>query len=146
MKSICFIELLTLQLFCRRIFAVLVISLAFSFISFSQIQDIEVNSTIQTGIIQTIDQNNELGIIQMKVVGMDFEMAQQIRFEFVKYQGEIIGYGYSVLDNLIIVSYNSPIYPNFLQAILDRVNIDAFYSQNGQDVYYQKDGYSAFIR
>ncbi len=128
-----------------------VFAMLLSFSSYSQLEDLSVNPSLSSGIIQTIDPNSvadtpPIGIVQFKIVDMDLEKAQFIQKEFTKYEGEIIGFGYAVLDQKIIVSYTNPIYPNFLLAILDRVNIKGYFAENGSNVYYEKDGKSAFLR
>jgi hypothetical protein len=146
MKLFHFINPLKTQLGMLKLMALFVFSIAFSLQSNAQIEEIDIDPTIQSGIIQNIDQNNQIGIVQFKIENLDAEMAQLILREFDKYNGEIVGYGQAVISGKIIVSYLDPLYPNFLLAILDRVNIKGYYENNGVNVYYQKDGRSAFIR
>lgn len=112
----------------------------------AQLEELEINSSLTSGIVQDIDSSNQIGMVQFKVEDLDLEKVSIIRSEFQKYAGDIIGFGYSVLDSKIIISYKSPVYPNYLLAILDRSNIVGFYEQGGLIIYYFKDGYSSFIR
>lgn len=112
----------------------------------AQLEELEINSSLTSGIVQDIDSSNQVGMVQFKVEDLDLEKVSIIRSEFQKYAGDIIGFGYSVLDSKIIISYQSPVYPNYLLAILDRSNIVGFYEQEGLIIYYFKDGYSSFIR
>lgn len=126
--------------------AVFLFSLASNF-CVAQLEDLEINTSIQSGIIQEIDTDHPVGKIQIIVVDLDAQKAKFIRDEFTKYSGEIIGYGQAVIDNKIILSYTNPITPNFLLAILDRVNIKGYYhNESGLEITFVKDGVSAFIR
>ncbi len=129
---------------CKCLF-VLVLFL-FSVPCQAQLEHLEINPTLTSGIIQSIDSTNQIGFIQLKIVDLDLEKVNFIRSEFNKYSGDILGYGYSVLDSKIIVCYQLPVYPNYLLAILDRSNIKGFYEHQGSLIYYVKDGYSSFIR
>lgn len=126
-------------------FSFFIFAMLFSGSALSQLNELEIFPDVTSGIIQTIDDNHSVGIIQFKIIDFDLEKAAFIHQELTKYSGEVLGYGYSVLDHKILVSYADPMYPNFLLAILDRVNIKGYYEVAGSQVFYQKDGKSSFI-
>ena len=127
------------------------LSLAITFIflssfSFGQLINLEIEPNLSSGIVIPMDSTTMLETVQFKVIDMDFAKSEFIYRELVKYDGVTIGYGKSVLDSKIIVSYHAPFTANHILAILDRVNIEAYYDVNGEDVYYQKNEFSFFIR
>jgi hypothetical protein len=133
----------------KNLFSVLVFASLFfiSSTSFAQLEPLEINTSIQSGIIQAIDADHPIGKIQLIIVDLDADKAKIVKDEFTKYSGDIIGFGQAVIDNKIILTFKNPIYPNFLLAILDRVNIKGYYhNESGLEISFIKDGVSAFIR
>ncbi len=105
-----------------------------------------VEQNLSSGIIVPLNSSNEIGVVQFKIDDMDEAMYATVLKEFKKYEGEIVNCGADIVEKKLIVSYISTTYPNFLLAILDRVNIHAYYELNGTQTFYVKDGHSAFIR
>lgn len=133
-------------LISNRILSVFIAVAFFSFSGISQLAELEVNELITSGVIVELGQESDLGVVQIILDDLDSESATEVYREFSKYSGEIVGLGMSILEKKIIISYREPINPNFLLAILDRINLRAFYDENGDEIYYVKDGNSSFIR
>lgn len=134
------------KVFCQWL---ILVPLLFLFISesFSQMGTMAISTDISSGVITNIDANNEIGVIQFQIDNLSANQQDIIMYEFTKYEGEIVNFGISLVDNKLIVAYRLPSYPNFLLAILDRVNIRGYYLDiSGLQTFYAKDGHSAFIR
>jgi|TARA_R110000737_G_scaffold353499_1_gene406230 hypothetical protein len=114
--------------------------------SFGQMGTLQVDSTISSGIIIPLNLSNDIGLVQFKIDNFNLDVAKKVVFEFEKYTGEIIDCGYSVPESKVIVSYQDPMYINYILAILDRVNIRGYYELNGVETRFVKDGNSRFVR
>ncbi len=135
------------NLFCRKvkfifIFLVFLAPMAAN----AQLVKLDLIPHLSSGIVTPMGSINTIEVVQFKVVDMDLEKSEQILHELSKYDGDIIGFGKSILDSKIIVSYTNPFTANHILAILDRVNIKAYYEVNGQNVYFVKNEISFFIR
>lgn len=146
MANICTSNRANKSFFSNRILSTFVAIVFFSFSGISQLAELEVNELLTSGVMVELSQESDLGVVQIILDDLDSESATEVYREFSKYSGEIVGLGMSVLEKKIIISYRDPINPNFLLAILDRVNLRAFYDENGDEIYYVKDGNSSFIR
>lgn len=133
-------------LFIHQLLLIMVIVLLSNSLSAQDFGNMEVDNSIESGIIVPVNSPSDIGVIQFKIDNLTKPMYESILRELNKYNGEIVNCGAKIEDKKLIVSYVSPTYPNFILAILDRVNISGYYDVNGVDTYYFKDGYSAFIR
>ncbi len=93
---------------------------------------------LHSGIVHSQSSSEEFNLIKIHCdqLSNDFSF-DRIQHEFEKYSKEII-VSYDVVEHKLFAKYGSYITPNFILGILHRVEVEAYYLQNGHPIYFQK--------
>lgn len=145
MESILYLSINNCRKFLTRLLMIILSVCALTFSGNAQLNEINIDPNLTSGIVQEMDSLHDEAIVQYKILDLDLEMANLIFKDLSKYEGSITGFGQAVIDQKIIVSFKAPFTPNHILSILDRVNIKGYYEVSGENIYYFKDGNSFFL-
>lgn len=100
-----------------------------------------------SGILHSTSSTEEYNLLKIHCEGLQIEKVKSsVVTEFSKYKSEIYSFDIDQTNEKVYLKYNGTMNPNMILGILDRVNIRAYYMDNGLPIYFVKSGSENFVR
>lgn len=102
---------------------------------------------VHSGMLHTQTSNEEFSLIKIHCEGLQQDVVRaSVQTELSKYPTGIYSFEIDQTNEKIYLKFHGTMNPNLILGILDRVNIQAYYLENGSPVFYEKSGSDSFVR
>lgn len=117
-----------------------VFALCFANVSHSQTE-------IHSGVLHSQSATEEFTLIKIHCEGLSSDIVKaSVQAEFEKYPSGIYSFDIDQTNEKVYLKFHGTMNSNMILGILERVNIRAYYLENGVPVYYEKSGTESFVR
>lgn len=102
---------------------------------------------VHSGILHAQSSTEEFTLIKIHCEGLSSDIVKaSVQAEFAKYPSGIYSFDIDQANRKVYLKFHGTMNSNMILGILERVNIQAYYLDNGVPVYYEKSGTESFVR